>query len=99
MTTATLQSVIDGHYTKLINELPPDKFKELDETCQLTPESFADFHQLKTLAYTEGKLSLGMANEIYSLMGNTHLVFNSRPLPTRYALIRTYKILMDAFNQ
>jgi hypothetical protein len=54
----------------------------------------AKFQEYKSLAYTEGKLTLDESQSLYNLLGNTASTFNRQPIAVKSVLTSLFAELL-----
>ncbi|RUP37954.1 MAG: hypothetical protein EKK63_13690 [Acinetobacter sp.] len=71
-----------------------EKVEALGKELDMDMTMYCDFQNRKSIAATDGKLTLEEAQSIYSLIGNTPCTFNSLPTHTKVVLTQVYATLL-----
>lgn len=71
-----------------------EKVKAMRKSLDMGLPEFAKFQELKSLASTNGTLTLEEAQSVYVLLGTTPETFNSRPVEVKYILTKLFEELL-----
>lgn len=75
-------------------EWTQEKIDTLGKDMDMDMEMYCDFQNRKSIAATDGKLTLEEAQTIYSLIGTVPSKFNNLPAHTKVVLTQVYATLL-----
>jgi hypothetical protein len=75
-------------------KLSPEKTAEVSKKMDMALDEYCRFQTLKSLASTNGKLTLDEAQTVYGYLGNTPEHFNGQPLAVKWVLTEVFASLL-----
>lgn len=72
----------------------PEKLAAMHKNMDMEIGEYCRFQTLKSLASTNGKLTLDEAQTVYGYLGNTPEHFNSQPLAVKWVLTEVFASLL-----
>ena len=70
-----------------MNKVDKAMMDNLESSTQITLDEHFKAQEGKSLAVSEGKISLELATELYELLGNTPSQFNKQPYAVRFVVL------------
>lgn len=72
-----------------------EKVEETRKAFDMDIIEYAKFQELKTLAVSQGKLTLEEGQTVYNYLGEIPSTFNRQPVHVKYALTSLFKELLQ----
>lgn len=72
-----------------------EKIDDLRKSLDMPFEDYVNFQELKSLASTDGTLTLEEAQTIYGFLGETPDVFNGQPVAVKSVLTKVHHELLE----
>lgn len=84
---------IDNTKTRLATHMPAEKQEEMSRKLDLTFQEHFAFQDAQAAAHAGGRISLDVANTLYTALGGTHTVFNAQPLEVKIVVTQFMALL------
>ncbi len=92
MVNRILQSILQVRERQ--SKLSPAQLEQYSKDCNMNMEEYSMLQNYKSLASTNGTLTLEEAQYVYGLMGETLETFNNQSFAEKYVLTKLLQELM-----